>query len=80
MRRRHRGPCPLSPETVEDRQQAGVFPIKASSDEFDDGDVMPGLASRSEAVAEDESQGSLQHRLVGLLKTSLLVKSEDFMG
>ncbi len=56
-----------------------MFLVEACADKFDNGDVMPGLASGAETVAEHESQGSFQHRLVGLLEASFLVKSQDFV-
>src|SRR5215472_2164832 len=41
---------------------------------------MPGLGSGAEPVAEHEAQRGLQHRLVGLLKASLLIEGEDLVG
>jgi hypothetical protein len=54
--------------------------VDASSDKFDNRDVMPRLAPGAEPVAEHEAQRCLQHRFVGLLKASFLVKSENLMG
>jgi hypothetical protein len=47
---------PLSPETVEDGEQASVLGVNSRPNEFDDCDVMAGLASCPEAVAEHKSQ------------------------
>ncbi len=57
-----------------------MFSVNARPDEFDDRDVMPRLAPGAEAVAEHKPQGSLEHRFVGLLERSLLIKSENLMG
>jgi hypothetical protein len=56
------------------------FLVNSRPDEFDDGNVMAGLAPGPEPVAEHESQGGFQHCFVGLLKTSLIVKGEDFLS
>ena len=56
-----------------------MFFVDACPDEFDNRDVMPRLAPGAESVAEHESQGSLQHRFVGLLEASLFVESENFV-
>jgi hypothetical protein len=70
---------PLSAETVEDGQQASVLDVDSRPNEFDDGDVMAGLASCPEAVAEHKSQCSPEHRFVGLLKAHLLIKRQDLV-
>lgn len=57
-----------------------MFLVNASSDEVDDGDVMPRLASGTETIAEHESQGCLEHRFIGLLKTGFLIKGENFVS
>ncbi len=53
---------PLPPEPVEHGQEAKMFFVDASSDEFDNRDVIPWLAPGAEPVAEYEAQGSLQCR------------------
>ncbi len=50
------GHIPLSAETVEDGQQAGVLSINSRPNKFDDGNVMAGLASWPDAVTEHKSQ------------------------
>ena len=42
--------------------------------------MVAGLAARPKSVTEHESQRGLQHRFVGLLKTSLLVESQNLMS
>jgi len=49
----------LSPEAIEDSQQASVFLVKAAPDELNDRDMMPRLASRANAVAERETERDL---------------------
>ena len=48
--------------------------------EIDDGDVVAWLTPRTEAMAEHEPEGSLEHCFVGLLKASLFIKSENLMS
>jgi len=45
--------------------------------EIDDGDMVPRLTPRAESMAKHEPEGSFQHGLVSLLKTSFLIKSEN---
>jgi hypothetical protein len=49
---------PPSTETAEDCEQASVLGVNSRPNEFDDCDVMAGLASCPEAVAEHKSQSS----------------------
>ena len=66
-------------EAIKDSQQTGVFLIDAGPHKID-GDVMPRLTSRTESMAEQESERSFEHCFVGLLKTSFFVKSENSVG
>ncbi len=74
------GQIALPAETIKDNQQTGMFLVDARPHKIDDGDVVPRLTSRTESMAKHEPEGSLQHCFVGLLKASLLVKSENFVG
>jgi len=47
---------PLASEAVEHRQQGRVFFVDPRSHKLDDDDMVPGLASRAESVAEHESE------------------------
>src|SRR5208337_177537 len=67
-------------EAIKDSQQTGVFLVDAGPHKIDDGDVVPRLTSRTESMAEHEPKGTFQHCFVGLLKTSFLIKSENFAG
>jgi len=69
----------LSPEAVEDGDQARVLGVNSRPNEFDNGDVMAGLASCPKAVAEHESQCCPEHCFVSLLKARLLIKRQDLM-
>ncbi len=51
-----------------------MFFVDARTREVDDSDVVARLTSRTEAMAEHEPEGGLEHCFVGLLKASLLVK------
>src|SRR5208282_2215742 len=64
----------------EDDQQTSMFLVDARPHEIDDGDVVPRLTSRTESMAEHEPEGSLEHCFVGLLKASLLIKSQNFVS
>ena len=75
-----KGHIPFPPKPVENGQQTKMSFVDASSDKLDNRDVMPRLAPSAEPVAEHEAQRYLQHRFVGLLKASFLVKSENLMG
>jgi hypothetical protein len=75
-----KGHITLPAEAIKDSQQSGMFLVDTRPHKIDDGDVVPRLASRTEPIAEHEPEGSLEHRFVGLLKTSLLVKSENSVG
>jgi hypothetical protein len=57
-----------------------VFLVDTGSDEFDDRDVVTGLASRTETMAEHEPESSFEHRFISLLKAGLFVESKYFMG
>ncbi|SRR5712692_8369217 len=72
-----KGHIALPTETIKDGQQAGIFLVDTRPHKIDDGDVVTRLASRTESMAEHEPEGSLEHCFVGLLKTSLLVKSRS---
>jgi hypothetical protein len=72
-----KGLIALSAETIKDSQQTGMFLVDTRPHKIDDGDVVPRLASCTESVAEHEPQRSFQHCLVGLLKTSFLVKGKN---
>ncbi|HMD42843.1 MAG TPA: hypothetical protein VKH45_07210 [Candidatus Acidoferrum sp.] len=50
---------PLSPEAIEDSQQATVSLVNAAPDKFDDRDMMSRLASRAKAMAEHETERGL---------------------
>jgi hypothetical protein len=54
-----------------------MFLVDARPHEIDDGDVVARLTSRTESMAKHEPQGSFEHRFVGLLKASFLIKSEN---
>src|ERR1700727_513775 len=69
----------LPAKTIKDDQQPGMFLVDARSHKIDDGDVVPRLTSRTESVAEHETQRSFEHCFVGLLEASLLVKSQNFV-
>jgi hypothetical protein len=73
-----KGCVALPAETITDNQQTSMFLVDARPHEIDDGDVVARLTSRTESMAEHEPKGRFEHCLVGLLKTSLLVKSENF--
>ena len=74
------GHIALSAETIKDDQQTSMFLVDARPHEIDDSDVVPRLTSRSEPMAEHEPQRSFEHCFVGLLKTSFLIKCENFAG
>ena len=57
-----------------------MFLVDPRTREVDDGDVVPRLTPRTESVTKHEAQRSLEHCFVGLLKASLLVKGENFVG
>ena len=65
-------------QAVKEDQQTGMFLVHARTHEVDDSDVVPRLTSRTESVAEHEPQRSFEHCFVGLLKTSFLIKNENF--
>lgn len=71
---------PFAPETVQDGQQASVLFVNPGANEFDNRDVMARLTSGAEPVAEQKSQGSLEHRFVCLLKAGFLIKGGNFAG
>ena len=75
-----KGCIALPSETIKDHQQTSMFLVDARPHEIDDGDVVARLTSRTEPMAEHEPEGSPEHCFVGLLKASLLVKSENFVG
>jgi hypothetical protein len=72
-----KGYIALPAETIKDDQQPSMFLVDARPHEIDDGDMVPRLTSRTESMAEHEPQGSFEHRFVGLLKASFLIKSEN---
>ena len=74
-----KGQVPLSPETVEDCEQASVPGVDPRANEIDDRDVMAQLTPCPEAMAEHKPQRSPEHRFVGLLKARLLIKRQDFV-
>ena len=67
-------------KTIKDGQQPSMFLVDARPHEFDDGDVVPRLTSRTKSMTEHESKGRFEHCFVGLLKTSFFVKGEDLAG
>jgi hypothetical protein len=74
-----KGCIALPAEAIKDDQQTSMFLVDARPHEIDDGDVVARLTSRTESMAEHEPEGSLEHCFVSLLKTSLLVKGENFV-
>lgn len=52
----------LPAETIKDDQQPSMFLVDARTHEVDNSDVVPRLTSRTESMAEHESQGSFEHR------------------
>ena len=75
-----KGCIALPAETIKDDQQPSMFLVDARPHEIDNGDVVARLTSRAESMAEHEAERSFQHRLVCLLKASLLVKSQNPVG
>jgi hypothetical protein len=67
----------FSAEPIKDRKQAGVFLVDMGTNKFDYGDVMSGLAANAGGMAKHESQRSLEHGFVCLLKTCFFIKSEN---
>ena len=74
------GQIALPAKTIKHRQQTSMFFLDVRPDKIDDCDMVPRLTSRTESVAEHEPDRSLEHCFVGLLKTSLLVKSQNSSG
>jgi len=70
----------LPAKTIKDDQQTSMFLVDVRPNEIDDGDVMARLTSRTESMAEHEPEGSFQHCFIRLLKTSFLIKSENFVS
>ena len=70
----------LAPQAVKHCEQAGMPVTDMGPHEFDDGDVVPGLASRAKSMTEHKSQRCLQHRFVCLLKAGFFIKRQDFVG
>ena len=75
-----KGRVALPAEAIKDDQQARMFLVDARPYEIDDGDVVARLTSRTESVAKHEPEGSFQHCLVSLLKTSFFIESENLAG
>ena len=63
-------------ETIKGDEQSDVFLVSTRPHEFNDGDVMSGLASRAESMAEHEARRSLEHGFIGQLKAGFLVERE----
>ena len=70
----------LPAKTIKHCQQRGMLLVDTRPHKIDDGDVVTRLTSRTESMAEHEPEGSFEHCFVGLLKTSFLVKNENFAG
>ena len=75
-----KGQVAHAPKAIKHGQQAGMFLVDARSNEFDDRDVVPGLAPDTKAMTEHESEGRLEHRFIRLLKASLFINGENFMS
>ena len=75
-----KGQISLPPKTIKPGQQAGIFFVDARPHKFDDGDVVPRLASRTKPLTEHKPEGGLEHCFVCLLKASLFLKSENLVS
>jgi hypothetical protein len=75
-----KGHIALPAQTIKNNQETGIFLVDVRTHEIDDGDVVPRLTPRTKSVAKHEPEGSFQHCLVSLLKTSFFIESENLAG